>query len=88
MTEDRSVPGDEGDADLDDDIVEKLRRSNPVDTEELPSSSSTGATRTLEQILESDHEPEPEPDESSPSPAAGNPVGEKGRRRVQRRGDS
>ena len=94
MTEDTSVPGD----DIDEDVVEELRRCNPVDVEALPSSRSTEAMRTLEQILDSGDEPEltepelteaeSEPDESSPSPAAGDPVGEKGRRRVQRRGDS
>ncbi len=92
MTEDRSVPGD----DLDD-VVEDLRRCNPVDIEALPSSRSTEAMAALERILDSgdepditepESEPESEPDESSLSPAAGDPVGEKGRRRVQRRGDS
>ena len=97
MTEDKSVPGDDID-----DVVEELRRCNPVDIEALPSSRSTKAIAALEQILDSgdepditepesepdESEPESEPDESSPSPAAGNPVGEKGRRRVQRRGDS
>ena len=102
MTEDRSVPGD----DLDD-VVEDLRRCNPVDIEALPSSRSTEAMAALERILDSgdepditepesepdesepdESEPESEPDESSLSPAAGDPAGEKGRRRVQRRGDS
>ena len=92
MTEDKSVPGDGLD-----DVVEELRRCNPVDIEALPSSRSTKAMTALERILDSgdepditepESEPESEPDESSPSPAAGNPVGEKGRRRVQRRGDS
>ena len=100
MTEDKSVPGDGID-----DVVEELRRCNPVDIEALPSSRSTEATAALERILdsgdepdiaepesepesESESEPESEPNESSPSPTAGNPVGEKGRRRVQRRGDS
>ena len=88
MTEDKSVPGDGID-----DVVEELRRCNPVDIEALPSSRSTKATAALEQILDSGDEPditepESEPHESSPSPAADNPVGEKGRRRVQRRGDS
>ena len=78
MAEDRSVPSDEGDADLDGDVVEKLRRCNPVDAEELPSSHSTEAMRTLEQILESDREPEPETDESSSSPAAGDHGGREG----------
>ena len=99
MTEDRSVPGDGLD-----DVVEDLRRCNPVDIEALPSSRSTEAMAALERILdsgdepditdpesepdESESEPESESDESSLSPAAGDPVGEKGRRRVQRRGDS
>ena len=88
MTEDKSVPGDGID-----DVVEELRRCNPVDIEALPSSRSTKAIAALEQILDSGDEPEStepesEPHESSPSPAAGDPVGEKGRRRVQRRGDS
>ena len=85
ITEDTSAPGD----DVDEDVVEELRRCNPVDIEALPSSRGTEAMRTLEQILDSGAEPElTEPDESSPSPAAGDPAGEKGRRRVQRRGDS
>ncbi len=88
ITEDTSAPGD----DVDEDVVEELRRCNPVDIEALPSSRGTEAMRTLEQILDSDaepdSEPDSEPDESSPSPAAGDPAGEKGRRRVQRRGDS
>ena len=95
MTEDRSVPGDGLD-----DVVEDLRRCNPVDIEALPSSRSTEAMAALERILDSGDEPditdpesepdesEPESDESSLSPAAGDPAGEKGRRRVQRRGDS
>ena len=99
MTEDRSVPGDGLD-----DVVEDLRRCNPVDIEALPSSRSTEAMAALERILdsgdepditepesepdESESEPESEPDESSLSPAAGDPAGEKSRRRVQRRGDS
>ena len=93
ITEDTSAPGD----DVDEDVVEELRRCNPVDIEALPSSRGTEAMRTLEQILDSGAEPDSEPeltepdsepDESSPSPAAGDPAGEKGRRRVQRRGDS
>ena len=102
MTEDRSVPGDGLD-----DIVEDLRRCNPVDIEALPSSRSTEAMAALERILDSGDEPippspnpsptnpnpsptspNPSPTESSLSPAAGDPAGEKGRRRVQRRGDS
>ena len=89
MTENTSVPGDAVD-----DVVDELRRCNPVDIETLPSSRSTEAMAALAQILDSgeesepESEPEPESDKSSPSPAAGNPVGEKGRRRVQRRGDS
>ena len=95
MTEARSVPGDGLD-----DVVEDLRRCNPIDIEALPSSRSTEAMAALEQILDSGDEPdttepesepdesESEPDESSLSPAAGDPAGEKGRRRVQRRGDS
>ena len=84
ITDDTSAPGD----DVDEDVVEELRRCNPVDIEALPSSRGTEAMRTLEQILDSGAEPDSEPDESSPSPAAGDPAGEKGRRRVQRRGDS
>ena len=84
MAGDRSVPGDGID-----DIVEELRRCNPVDIEALPCSRSTGAMTALERILDSGDEPDlTEPDESSPSSAAGDPAGEKGRRRVQRRGDS
>ena len=57
-TEDRSVRRDDTGVDADDDI-EELRRCNPVDADALPSSRSPEATRTLEQILESDDEPEP-----------------------------
>ena len=83
MTDDGSVPGDDHDGDLVDDLVEELRRLDPVDVETLPSSRSPEAMRTLEGILdgsggaepelEAEDEPddEPEADESSPSPAAG-----------------
>ena len=70
MTEDRSVPGD----DLDD-IVEDLRRCNPVDIEALPSSRSTEAMAALERILDSTSptspiSPSPNP---SPNPSPTNP---------------
>ena len=83
MTGDGSVLGDDHDGDLVDDLVEELRRLDPVDVETLPSSRSPEAMRTLERILdgsggaepklEAEDEPddEPEADESSPSPAAG-----------------
>ena len=83
MTDDGSVSGDDHDGDLVDDLVEELRRLNPVDVETLPSSRSPEAMRTLEGILdgsggaepkleaEDEPEAEPEDDESSPSPAAG-----------------
>ena len=75
MTGDGSVLGDDHDGDL----VEELRRLNPVDVETLPSSRSPEAMRTLDEILdgsggaepEPEAEDEPEADESSPSPAAG-----------------
>ena len=77
MTGDGSVLGDDHDGDL----VEELRRLNPVDVETLPSSRSPEAMRTLDEILdgsggaepepEAEDEPEAEADESSPSPAAG-----------------
>ena len=79
MTGDGSVLGDDHDGDLVDDLVDELRRLNPVDVETLPSSRSPEAMRTLEGILDGsggaepklEAEDEPEADESSPSPAAG-----------------
>ena len=49
-----------------DDLIEELRRRNPVDVEALPSSQSAEATRVLEQILDSS-----DPSEAEFSPAAG-----------------
>ena len=77
MAKDRPVPSDEGDAGIEDDVIDELRRCNPVDTAALPSSRSTEAARTLEQILTSDDESESdesesdqsESDQSSSSPA-------------------
>ena len=80
---DRSVPGDDID-----DVVEELRRCNPVDIEALPSSRSTEAMTALERILDSgdepditkpditepESEPESEPDPSpNPNPSPTNP---------------
>jgi hypothetical protein len=79
MADDRPVPG-EGEGDLDDRVLDELRRSNPVDMSALPSSRSTKAATTLEQVLRSDDESfsdESFPDESSPSPA-GNQGGREG----------
>ena len=67
MADDRPVPSDE----VVDEVVEELRRCDPVDAAKLPSSHSTEAMRTLEQILDSDHDTGPEPGEASDSPAAG-----------------
>ena len=78
MVDDESVPSDEDDAGVDDDVVEELRRSNPVDETALPSSRSTEALRTLDQILDPDDEPEAGSDESSCSPAEGNHGGREG----------
>ena len=63
MSEDRPVPSDEGDDDIEegvieDGVLEELRRCNPVDAASLPSSRSAEAARTLDQILEADHESE------------------------------
>ncbi len=60
MTGDGSVLGDDHDGDLVDDLVEELRRLNPVDVETLPSSRSPEATRTLEGILDGSGGAEPE----------------------------
>lgn len=67
MAEHGPIPSDEGDAGIEDDVVDGLRRSNPVDAATLPSSRSAEAARTLEQILTPDDGSEC--DESSPSPA-------------------
>ena len=89
MTGNGTAPEDGPDGDLDDDVIEELRRINPVDVEDLPSSRGPEASRTLERILGSDDaEPEPDPsdteddcehdpeaDNSSPSPAAGDRSG-------------
>ncbi len=56
MADDRPARSDEGGADIDDDVIDELRRCNPVDAAALPSSRSTEAARTLEQILTSDDE--------------------------------
>ena len=59
--------------DLDDDVMERLRRLDPVDVESLPSSRRAEAMRTLEEILgppENAGESEGEVDDSSVSPAA------------------
>ena len=77
-TGDGSIPGDDLDGDLDDDLIERLRRADPVDVDALPSSRSAEAMKTLDEILGPDDEtrsgPESEAeagtDESSPSPAA------------------
>ena len=78
MINDESVPSDEDDAGVDDDVVERLRRCNPVDETALPSSHSAEARRTLEQILDQDQEPEAESDESSCSPAGDDHGGREG----------
>ena len=52
-------PGDDPGRDLDgsldeshdDDLIERLRRLDPVDVESLPSARGAEATRTLEEIL-------------------------------------
>ena len=67
MAKDRPVPSDEGDAGIEDDVIDELRRCNPVDTAALPSSRSTEAARTLEQILTSDDESESDQSESDQS---------------------
>ncbi len=74
MTADGSVLRDDHDGNL----VDELRRLNPVDVEELPSSHSPDAMRTLERILDRSSGSEPEleaqleaeAEDSSPSPAA------------------
>ena len=60
MTGDGSVLGDDHDGDLVDDLVEELRRLDPVDVETLPSSRSPEAMRTLEGILDGSGGAEPE----------------------------
>ena len=58
--------GEDLDVDPGDDLLEELRRNNPVDVEALPPSRSAEAMRTLEQILGSADDTEPEPDMSDP----------------------
>ena len=61
-TGDGSNPGDDLDSDLDDvddDVIERLRRLDPVDIESLPSSRRAEAMRTLEEILGPDDNTEP-----------------------------
>ena len=62
-TGDGSNPGDDPGGDLDDDrdedVVERLRRLDPVDVESLPSSRRAEAIRTLEEILGPDGDTEP-----------------------------
>ena len=61
-TGDGSNPGDDLDSDLDDvddDVIERLRRLDPVDIESLPSSRRAEAMRTLEEILGPDNDTEP-----------------------------
>ena len=60
MTDDGSALGDDHDGELVDELVEELRRLNPVDAETLPSSRSPDAMRTLERILHRSSESEPE----------------------------
>ncbi|MYJ35311.1 MAG: hypothetical protein F4071_05160 [Acidimicrobiaceae bacterium] len=58
-TGDGSNPGDDLGSDLDDDVIERLRRLDPVDAESLPSSRRVEAMRTLEEILGPDGDTEP-----------------------------
>jgi len=62
-TGDDSNPGDDLgghlDDDLDDDVIERLRRLDPVDVESLPSSRRAEAMRTLEAILGPEDDTEP-----------------------------
>ena len=61
-TGDGSNPGDDPGGDLDDvddDVIERLRRLDPVDIESLPSSRRVEAMRTLEEILGPDNDTEP-----------------------------
>ena len=61
-TGDGSHPGDDLDSDVDDvddDVIERLRRLDPVDIESLPSSRRVEAMRTLEEILGPDGDTEP-----------------------------
>jgi len=62
-TGDGSNPGDDLDgdpgSDLDEDVIERLRRLDPVDIESLPSSRRVEAMRTLEEILNPDDDTEP-----------------------------
>ena len=62
-TGDGSNPGDDPGRDLDgstdDDVIERLRRLDPVDVESLPSSRRAEALRTLEEILGPDDDTEP-----------------------------
>ena len=52
-------PGGDVDNDLDDDVIERLRRLDPVDIESLPSSRRAEAMRMLEEILGPEDDTEP-----------------------------
>lgn len=51
--------GDDLDDDLGDDVIERLRRLDPVDVESLPSSRQAEAMRVLEEILGPEDDTEP-----------------------------
>ena len=52
-------PGSDTGSDRDEDVIERLRRLDPVDVESLPSSRRAEAMRTLEEILSPDDDAEP-----------------------------
>lgn len=62
-TGDGSNPGDDLDGDpgrdREKDVIERLRRLDPVDVESLPSSRRAEAIRTLEEIVNPDDDTEP-----------------------------
>ena len=69
MADDGPVPSDEDGTDIEDDVIDALRRCNPVEVAALPSDRSSEAARALELILTSDDRS----DESSPSPTRDEP---------------
>ena len=70
---------DELDDDLDDDLIEQLRQADPVDVDDLPSSRSAKAMKTLNEILGPDVDGEPrtvKPEAEKSEPQAEEPEAE------------
>ena len=59
MTAEAQPDNDHDDAAEEVDLIDELRRRDPVDVDALPSSQSPEALRTLQQILGPDDDTEP-----------------------------